>query len=71
MSCEVPIPITTKPCAFVIIASFHLTFKPYGLVRVEWPGKDTKGPRYPLRGMFRTRFRPWGAKMNDNWHFLK
>nr|XP_039259755.1 cytoplasmic polyadenylation element-binding protein 1-like [Styela clava] len=30
-------------------ASFHLTFKPYGLVRVEWPGKDTKGPRYPLR----------------------
>ena len=27
-----------------------MTFKPYGLVRVEWPGKDIKGPRYPLRG---------------------
>nr|XP_002127649.1 cytoplasmic polyadenylation element-binding protein 1-B [Ciona intestinalis] len=30
-------------------AALHMTFKPYGLVRVEWPGKDMKGPRYPLR----------------------
>lgn len=30
-------------------AALHMTFKPYGLVRVEWPGKDAKGPRYPLR----------------------
>lgn len=23
-------------------AAFHITFKPYGLVRVDWPGKDSK-----------------------------
>jgi len=33
-----------------VLAALHMTFKPYGLVRVEWPGKDIKGPRYPLRG---------------------
>ncbi|XP_054752138.2 cytoplasmic polyadenylation element-binding protein 1-like [Lytechinus pictus] len=32
-------------------AGLQASFKPFGLIRVEWPGKDGKHPRYPPKGM--------------------
>eukprot|EP00057_Strongylocentrotus_purpuratus_P023012 XP_011677486.1 PREDICTED: cytoplasmic polyadenylation element-binding protein 1 [Strongylocentrotus purpuratus] len=31
-------------------AGLQASFKPFGLIRVEWPGKDGKHPRYPPKG---------------------
>eukprot|EP00057_Strongylocentrotus_purpuratus_P007839 XP_011662313.1 PREDICTED: cytoplasmic polyadenylation element-binding protein 1-A [Strongylocentrotus purpuratus] len=39
-------------------AGLQASFKPFGLIRVEWPGKDGKHPRYPPKAvhLFTSRF---------------
>jgi len=35
---------------YVTVAGLQAAFKQFGPLRIEWPGKDGKHPRYPNRG---------------------
>lgn len=33
-----------------VAVEIHTSFKMFGNVKIEWPGKDMKHPRYPPKG---------------------
>ena len=34
-----------------VVAGLQNAFKAFGPVKIEWPGRDGKHPRYPPKGM--------------------
>jgi len=48
-SCQYLLTYSTVYCRFVV-AGLQASFKQFGPLRIEWPGKDGKHPRYPNRG---------------------
>ena len=38
-------------CIIVLTVGLQNAFKAFGPVKIEWPGRDGKHPRYPPKGM--------------------